>query len=259
VTIRAAILALSPDIYWPLDTLESPTIIDASGHGNTGILVGSVTTGLPGPETGTTALGTSAPDSGVQLSVPNPLVGTGPFTWMCWYASSVFTTSGHLLQGNGTPGGSNGESFYLAGSALNLVFSGIGTIATGQALLSSQWQQLCFSITPSVVEKAYVDGALALSTAAGVPHAITAADLLFAWTPNPAVIAHAAWWSRQLSDAEVASVWTAGPGLLPAVPMTGRASSDVDVVALQTALAACCAAQTDLLNQILANTQHTYT
>jgi len=132
----------------------------------------------------------------------------------------------------------NSAGMVLNGSTVQFLFGGIGFQNTGYVLTAGYWHQLVFcEAWPAGNQTLFVDGVQRFNyfpSGAVVPP--TAANPILAQTPDPGLLAHAAFWNATLTPANVTAMWAAGPGLVPAPPLTGRNASDADVLGLETKL-----------------------
>jgi len=241
VTLKSAILALAPTIYWPMDDVSSSVAADASGNGHPGSILLNTAVGAPGPETGTTCFATSTANAGVQIAGTNPLTGTGPFTMLVWVGMAAMPSVHNVLIYNGISSGT-GDGETTNGQSLDELYGGLGFRATGFVLSLGFWHQVAYRIRPGIDESTFLDGGAPNTAAAGIPNAVVGANPCLAQTPNPGVIAHAAFWNSALTNAQVAGVFAAGPGNPAAPRISGRNSTDADILALENKLDAVLAA-----------------
>ena len=235
MALRDAILALSPTIYWPMDDTSSSIAADASGNGHVGSILTGTAVGAPGPELDTTCFAGSMFDAGIQLAGTNPLTGTGPFTMLIWHAAVAMTTFHKVLIYNGLSN-STGVGETLNNTIIDELYGGLGVRGTGFSLTLGFWHQVAFRFRPSIDESTFLDGAAPNTAAAGIPNTVVGSNPALAQTPNPGLIAHAAFWNTALSDADIAGIFAAGPGNPPAPAVTGRNATDVDILALENKL-----------------------
>jgi len=235
VSIRTAILALTPAVYWPLNDTNSSTAADASGNGRTGIFLGPVALGAPGPETGTTCLASSAYPGGVNIQGNNTFPVTPPVTMMCWFGATALATSGNVLLYDGSSA-ATGTGLTMHGTTLWTLTGGVGTGTTGKVVSEGQWHQFAFGYSPGVHYEVWVDGVSVQGGAIGTYNAVLVGNALDGVTPDAGLLAHVAFWGSLLTTAQVLGVWNAGPGLVPVPPVTGRAATDADILALETKL-----------------------
>lgn len=246
MSIRAATLALTPIVYWPLDDTNSAIAADASGNGHTANFLNSVALGAPGPEPGTTCLAGSASNAGAQLAGTNPIIGTGNQSVVVWFAGTSLTSSNLVLIYNGLSN-STGLGLVLIGTALGDLVGGIGGASSGWALSSGFWHMCAGVCDTGHVYKMYGDGVLRSTSGSFAFNAVVGGNPMLAQTPDPGLLAHAAFFNYALTGAQVSSIWTAGPGSVAAPPITGRNATDADVLALETKL-----------DTILASVRQTY-
>jgi len=236
VAIGSAILALAPAIYWPMDDAGPTTAADLSGNGNPGLFLPGSALRAPGPEPGSYALASGQANAGVQIQGLNPIVAS-PFSQHVWFASNSMTTINNVLTYIGNSAGT-GCGMVLSGSTVQFLFGGIGFQNTGYALAAGYWHQLVFVETfPAGNQTLFVDGVQRFnffpSGAVPVP---TAANPVLAQTPDPGLLAHAAFWNVALTPADVTALWAAGPGSVASPPLSGRPANDADVLGMETKL-----------------------
>jgi hypothetical protein len=145
------------------------------------------------------------------------------------------TTVHEVLIYNGLSN-STGDGETLNGTVIDELYGGLGVRGTGFSLTTGFWHQVAYRIRPSVDESTFLDGAAPNTAAAGVPNVVIGSNPALAQTPNPGLIAHAAFWTSALSDADIAGVFAAGPGNPAAPSITGRNATDADVLALENKL-----------------------
>ncbi|HEX7703979.1 MAG TPA: hypothetical protein VF403_24725, partial [Kofleriaceae bacterium] len=91
--VDAATIIDDPIGYWPFDEGGGTTALDASGHGNGGMLTAMVTR-VPG-HLGCALWFTGASNEEVDLGMPAALEPTGSMSLAAWIAASAF----HLNNG----------------------------------------------------------------------------------------------------------------------------------------------------------------
>jgi hypothetical protein len=85
-TYPAAVSTVGSTVHWQLDGATSP-LADSSGNGNTGTIVGGVTTGQPGAELGNAAIATDGSTGYVTSSAP--IAPTAAFTQSVWFNTTT--------------------------------------------------------------------------------------------------------------------------------------------------------------------------
>jgi hypothetical protein len=235
VSIRAAVLASAPDIYWPLDDTNSAIAADASGNSRPGIFYGAVALGAPGPDSGSTCLAASASVSGVQLQGNAPFTGFPIITIAAWFGETTLSSSGQVIVYYGNSSNS-GFGLTLHGGDVWSLTGGVGTGTSGHTCAAGVWHMVAMTYSPGVHYEIWVDGVSVQGGAIGTYNTIVPGNPFLANSPNPGLLAHVALWHRMLVTADIAAIWAAGPGAVPVPPVSGRAATDADVLALETKL-----------------------
>lgn len=234
MTIKSAILASTPLVYWPLDDISSSVAVDATGNGHGGVFTSSTALGAPGPETGTTCLATGTNGAGVLAAGNNPMPGTVTFSAMCWLAAQSYVVNPGQVVYSGLSS-TNGAGLALAAAVEEVLFGGLGVTSSGHPLTVGFWHQIACVIVASTRFEQFADGVSLINTVNPTAYLpVLAGNPLLGFSPNPGLIAHVAFWTRALTGAEVATIWAAGPGLVRAAPITGRTANDADVLALES-------------------------
>lgn len=214
VGIRAAILADSPLLYWPLDDASGPAASDASGNGNAGVYGGNFQLQQPGPEA--TTFSTYMHGTGGVNSVAQTPVLVKPYTMEVWIAAVNLGQNGASIvyNGLGTARGS-GLVFSTGGlgaSQLNVLRGGISSGATSYLIANLMWHQLVLDHTAASVANLYVDGALVAGFGGNTTNPIVAGDK-FGCGPgvfsDSYYMAHCALWNIDLTAAQVLAHYTA--------------------------------------------------
>jgi len=235
-----------------MQELSGLTAVDASAGAHNGSYRPNSVLGLPGPEVSTFALGCNgvqggspAVGPGVELLTGNPIGGISSYTFSVWITSGQYVGAPVNIINDGVLT-SRGLGVYRDVDVIHLQFGGIGTLSTGASLSAGLWHNLVFTITPSVSENVYIDGALVFTTAAGIPIFPLAGDPLRVMGATPDILCHAAFWLRALTAAQVALLFS-GRVNPQESNFTGRALTDIDLGVI-----------TDLLNQILKSVRKAY-
>ncbi len=219
-----------------MDDIGTAIAADASGNGNPGVFLVGSALGAPGPESGTFCMAGSQGNAGVQIEGTDPLTGTGPWTLSCWFGSSSMTSSNLVLVYTGLSN-STGAGLALQATVVVELLGGLAVLSTGFALTAGFWHQLIYTLAPLGFFDVWVDGVRRSHRLTfGVVNPVIASNPLLAQTPDPGLLAHAAFWTRVLTDAEITSLWATGPGSVVAPPLSGRNATDADVLALENKL-----------------------
>lgn len=249
MSIRTAILALSPLLYWPLDETSGVSAADASGNGNTGDYYPGTLLGAPGPEVGTFAAASSSTTGGAQTHGNTPVTGMPILTLSGWFDQFVAAPSHSVIMYDGNSG-STGCGMVMDSSTPGTLRGGIGFDTSGFNTLLSRWHHLVFTEATAGVQEIYVDGSLKYTSVPFTTNSVIAANpMLVQFTPS-AAMAHFACWGSVLSAADVLSLYNGRVNPQESTS-TGRALTDLDLGALQQQIFDCCAA-------ILASVRKTY-
>ncbi len=234
MSIKAAILALSPDIYWPMDDASGLVANDASGHGRNGAIEPNTVLQAPGPEAGTFAFAVPSPPGGIISGFTNPYAGSVHLTMIGWFSIGVFVANHDTLLNVGA-GGVRGEGVGYNSNLIELAYNGIGFVNTTAPSSAGRWHQLGFELNPGVVQTAWLDGVQVYTAAAGVPNAVLGGDSIYAQSVNPILMAHAAFFTGALTTAQQASVVAARVNPQEST-LTGRTATDFDIAVLNDLL-----------------------
>jgi hypothetical protein len=232
VSIRASILALAPDLYWPHDELTGLVALDASGNGRDGAYPSGVVLGTPGPEVDTFSLATGTA-GGADIVWTGPLPTTASSWSACgWFTAPSYpsTNLSRVYNGNGNI---NGSGIILQGAVPALLHGGLGVVSTGFTVTPARWH--CYVLTepaPGAVQ-IFVDGVSRLTVASAGYNAPT--GFFHANFPDVGQIAHTAVWQRVLTPTEVASI-SSGRVNPQESSITGRALTDADAAAFSNLL-----------------------
>jgi len=211
MSIRTAILADNPLLYWPLDDATGPAASDASGHGNPGVYSGQFFTQQRGPESGTFATLFNGVGEVASLN-PSPQ-RVEPWTIEVWVAQVNLYQVGGALAYNGA-GNANGSGLvWIAGNIndnqVGLSRGGVAIFASGYSVQDGLWHQ--YVTTRSAVPQItiYVDGAVVQPLqAGGAINAIPAGGLFHAGPGTIAereYVAHVALWNSVLTAAQISA------------------------------------------------------
>jgi Concanavalin A-like lectin/glucanases superfamily len=236
VSIKTAMLALAPDLYWECaDTDITFGALDSTVHARTGQFQSGTVLGVPGPEVGTLAIGGIVPSAGIQGLFTNPYVGHPAMSCMCWFTCGAFNAGNTILLYDGSSA-TTGQGLIVPSGVVGLLFGGIGINSTGAVVTTNKWHHFCLTISPGVSQDFYLDGVHSYTAAAGIPNDVVAGNPLQVFCPSPGLMAHVAFFAGALSSAQVATVHAARVNPQEST-VTGRSASDIDVLALGTALA----------------------
>ena len=214
MSIRTAILADNPLLYWPLDDATGPAASDASGHGNPGVYSGQFFTQQRGPESGTFATLFKGIGEVVTLN-PSPQ-RVEPWTIEVWVAGINLYQSGGALAYNGL-GSANGSGMVwhpgnINDNQLGLSRGGIAIFDTGFSVQDENWHQYVATRSAVPQIQVFVDGAVvAPLQAGGAINAIPAGGLFHAGPGNIAeweYVAHVALWGSVLTTAQITAHFT---------------------------------------------------
>jgi hypothetical protein len=250
VSVAAAVLALAPRLYWPLDDATGPAASDASGNGNPGVYGGAFSLHQGGPEAST--FSTLLYGTGTCKSVGTTPVLAPPLTMMCYVAGVQLVNAHTAILDNTDPSFAvrghawNWTTGGLGASAIEVIRPSVGITALAGVITNSQWHHMAFSVSGAGAWKNYIDGNLVGSGAGMTSNNCIAGDK-FGTGANGDIyyMAHAALFNTQLSDANVASVPAANTTPVP--PDNLQVITNADLAAILAAL-----------NSILASVRKVY-
>lgn len=241
MTIKTAIVALAPSVYWELaDAAGTAIAADSSGNARPGTYSGAFSLGQPGPEVGSTAVLFTG--NGVLSITGNVPFTARPFSMFTWVAGvqlsnantgiiaindPTFAARGCIL--NVTTGG-------LTASQFSVIRPASGTTAFTNFIPDNAWHYVGVTFDAAGNLLLYYDGLL-LSSPAGVGmNNLVATDKFRVGGNNNDIyyFAHAAFWNSILTAAQIQSV-VAGR-INPQSPGSVFALTTTDVTILQQIL-----------------------
>lgn len=254
MSLQSAILAKSPDLYWPLNDAVGPLAADISTPGgHPGFYGGPFATREPGPESGTFSVRMLSPN-GFVWSNPQPFGNVFPLSFSVWAALDTFnptpnammwwadfSTKGFALTLTG------GQSF---NNQMSINRYGVGSLASNAFVKDADWHQyvLVQGDGGGVNFKLYVDATLVFSSATGYTF-LPAGSGTLGIGGQGGYFAHFARFPSALSAADVSTLFTSRVSPIPALSSQGTTP---------TADSAAIAAAVTLLAQILASVRKTY-
>lgn len=216
-TISAAIMALSPYVYWKLDETSGTVIADSSGNSRPGTLSGTVTLAQAGPEGTNTAMTFTAGrvtanstwnhtdwTAAAWIKPTFSAPAHAPALW-CQRDSATVRYSTHIASDREGIESWNGA---LAGNA-----DWAGTIV--DLMKDNAWYHVVLVLKSTGRLCCYVNGRL-VSSAARTLGAVTTQPLAFGSSgvafgePWIGGAAHLAYWNRVLSEREIWKLYAAG-------------------------------------------------
>lgn len=243
MSIQTAILAKSPDLYWPLNDPTGPLSADISTPGgHPGFYGGPFATGELGPEAGTSSVRMLTP-AGFVWSNPQPFGNVFPLSFSVWAAIDTFnptpnamlwwadfSTKGFALTLQG------GQ---LTNNQLSINRYGVGTLATGSFVRDADWHHyvLVQGEGGGVNFKLYVDATLTFSSATGY-NFVPAGTGTLGIGGQGGYFAHFARFPSALSATDVNNLFVARVSPIHAPSATGTAGS-VDSTNVEAILALC--------------------
>lgn len=212
-TVQEAILALSPTLYWPLDTGNADGALDLSGNLHNAVLGGTYDFNVTGVENDRNAVRMYS-DAAIR-STELGLTAVADFTLMLWASVPAAggiatfqrilsigdrpnpTTRGYMIEYQSTA--ANSGTFAFAAAASLNPQAAVPNPTVG-------WHHIAITYTVSgTARRIYMDGNVTLTTAA-VTVAPQSADV-FAFQPVVSIVgAHTAFWNRALSQTEIQSI-----------------------------------------------------
>jgi hypothetical protein len=207
MTIRTAILADGPVIYWPLDDLGA-TAADASGHGRNGQYIGLVNQHQQGPETGSFSV--LLGNNGGALESAGSSVTTVPMTLEIWVAPVIQEPTSQVVVYNGLSN-ARGAGFTwqpnLPVNGVGELRGGVLTGGTNGPLSFGVWHQLALTYDVSSNVRVYYDGVVVAGPLVHTWNANLAGDPFLVGGPGNGLwyAAHAALFNVALSTAQLAA------------------------------------------------------
>lgn len=230
MTISADILALSPVLYWKLDEATGPAASDSSGHSHPGVYGGPFTLHQPGPEPDTFAAQFASTASVTCTNFPQP--GSLPWTVTYYCSRNVVATpaAGDEFV-SGSRAATRGAFLRIANTP---TYQGVAYTSSGTALAATAqqvptwdkwWHAYALSWAGSGGLLVYVDGVQTATTSTLTMGTTLAADTFGLTPPYGAVIAHLAYFDKQLTAPQIATLhgyrydWPFGPMVNMAYPV----------------------------------------
>jgi hypothetical protein len=239
MTVRSAILALGPTVYWPLDDPTGPSASDASGGGHPGLYYGAFQLNQPGPESGTLST-FFYNNTGNVLLLNQPFGNVFPWSMSVYMAVSAFPPNAQAFlywaDFNARGMGYTVTNGGVVNNVLGVNRYGVGQLLAGFLIPDNDWHLYTMvqgRTSPAVLWELYRDSTLILSNASGY-NANAAGIGLMGVGGLSAYVAHFAFYSSALTLAQVGTLATSrvGPASAPSAIGVSPTGSDATLAAI---------------------------
>lgn len=258
MSIATAIIALTPDAYWPLSDFSPGPFVDVRPGAHNMPAQPLVEFRVNGVEPATNAVGVPANQVVAQI---NPwFTGAGARTFMFYAAMPSQNGPVNKSLGVNVFGATKGFGSFMTGvgslgamSRASLIRNGASVTAWNvDPIPDSFWHQYVTRYDGTNYN-IWRDGTQLATAAPGAYNAITAdaTDAVVLEMPNPGYLAHCAIWSRALSSAEILTVIAGESGRQVPPWLTGQGVTNPQVFTDLSAIQA-------TVDAILAAVKRTY-